>query len=314
MVATASDIKTILVAGTYPSIFSTDHIFDYEQVDKRRFYPSIEILPKNDNNRYDRKQDERSAGFVINIYMKRLGVMSNEIADLETIETEIESLLRAGDLVDNRIVLATADWKRTFIDNKGPNYVLSSLTFRVTELSAGSSDFAQDGFLLFKTAESEQDNKPVADYKYSSVFDTEISDGYSDVEELTVKNTEDGDSVPVHFSGSYNGTFVTNFVVSNSDVGNTGDKLTQVNKLRSNGEKPEICFSYHDDDNSALKNKIVEIFVIEVDQIQRLYRTRDLVVYRLLGKVVKTGTITISGVLEATGTGVPITVTGVLNI
>jgi len=126
------------------------------------------------------------------------------------------------------------------------------------------------------------------------VFDTEDTSGYQDSEEETTQNPDNGQNVPIHFAGKFGGTFVTHFTVGINDVGGSADKLNYLNTLNSNGEKPEIAFTYNDKDNASTPNDVVNVTYIEVDQIQRLYKHNDVIIFRLIGKPIKPGSITIS--------------------
>lgn len=80
--ATTATIKTQLVAGVYPAnTLNSDNIFDYEQYEARRRYPSAEILtvqPKSTSE--TKKSTDITVGYEIRYYVRNLGIRTDEIA------------------------------------------------------------------------------------------------------------------------------------------------------------------------------------------------------------------------------------------
>mgnify|MGYP000916302010 CR=1 FL=1 len=71
-VATAESIKTQILAGTYPSgTIETGNVFDYVQYEKRRMYPSCEVVTIQPESTVEtKKTTETSVGFEIRYYIK----------------------------------------------------------------------------------------------------------------------------------------------------------------------------------------------------------------------------------------------------
>ncbi len=289
MARTASEITKILKTGSYSSQLPLEHIIDYEEIKNRRLYPSIEVVSNSESLRADRKREEGSQEFEVRIYVKRLGIMSDEVERLESYEDEVFNLLSNSSLGDHRIILQTMDWKRTNV-NTPPVHIMSTLRIKVNRIQVAKI-LNQDGFLIFDVSHSDSDNKPSEDYRYVSVFDTDIGDGYDNIDVPVTSNTSD---VPLHFSGTFGGTFVTHCMVTPTDLGSTGDKLNQLRLLNNSGEKTEVAFIYNDLDNTIDPDKILDSPLVEIDQILRLYRTNDGVVFRIIGRVSKPGNIVIS--------------------
>ena len=288
MARSASEIVNILRQGTYSKFMPIEHIFDYEQIPERRLYPSIEVVSTPNSLRSDKRRDELNSTFEIRIYIKRKGIMSDEIAQLEEFELEVNDLIQNATLQDYRILFETHDWSRKD-QLTAPSYIVSTLKVRVSQVLASSIE--QDGVLVFDVSESDNlETAPTADYQYLQVFDTEIGDGYTSVDEAVTKNNDR----PVHFSGIYGGTFITNVMVGFDDVGSTADKLNKMNTLSSNGEKPELAFIHTDKDNSVDLNTITDAVFVEVDTVTRMYKTNEGVVFRVLGKTTRPGTLTIA--------------------
>lgn len=235
MARSASDIVDILKKGTYSIDLPVEHIYDYEQIKNRRLYPSIEVVSTPNSTRSDKSRDELNSTFEVRIYIKRLGIMSDELESLELFEAEVEDLISTATLQDYRILFETRDWSRKDITTTSPSYIISTLKVKVAQVLITSIE--PDGLLLFDLSASVVDTPPIADYQYLSVFDTEISDGYTGIEEAVTNNADDA---PVHFSGIYGGTFITQVMVGFDDIGATSEKLNLLNKLDSNGEKPEF--------------------------------------------------------------------------
>lgn len=289
------NIKQVIADNT---TFNENRIFEYRQVNKRRLYPSIEVLENNNNNRYDKTKTQNTYGFIINIYIKRIGQMSEEISRLDELENSIRSGINTL-TVSNKHTLSTSNWKRDYTDDKGPNYIVSTLDFRIVDTLVPLPIFNTDGYLIYRITSEDLHLQPNKDYRYMAVFDTEISDGYDTIEEATTKNPDEGQNVPVRFAGNYQGVFITNFVVSNDNLGDSSRNfINNFNTLRTNGEKPIHHFVYNENvnqDGSLNKNyKISDSVMVEMDQVQRLYKHDDLVIFRAIGKIIKPDSLTVT--------------------
>lgn len=295
MGVTASQVKTILVAASYPAnTLNEDNIFDYPEKESRRRYPSCEIqLTQPDSTIEDKRQTFKVSTMEIRYYKKLLGVGSDEVAEDDAVQAAIIGALESAVLQNHKIVLETKIWSTIYVqaDQHHPNHVVSTLRISVREITQSTS--VADGFLIFDVSESSVDSAPGADYTYTKVFDVDISEGYRTIQEQ-VTNNPDGLLVPVIYPGGFNGRFIGNVPVKNTDLGTTGEKLNKLMTLRSSGVKPLIAFVYTDKDNQEVPEDITDSMKIVVDQIQRLYRYQDMVVYRILGTVTKPSTISIS--------------------
>jgi len=83
--------------------------------------------------------------------------------------------------------------------------------------------------------------------------------------------------------------------VKAADLGTTGEKLNQLKELRTVGEKPlvQLIFTDKTGDDPA-GSTITETLTIVPDSIQRLYRTRDTVIYRLIATIITPSVITVT--------------------
>lgn len=282
-VATAETIKTQILAGVYPTGTIEDgNVFDYTQYEKRRRYPSCEITTvQPESTTETKKTTETNVTFEIKYYVKNLGIRSDSISSQKSVEDAIRTQIESMVLQDQRIVLESKIWQRDQIGKSGadfPPYMVSTLRVMVRQITPSTA--TADGVLIFKVIGSTVDNAPQADYQYTEVFDVDISEGYR-----TIPEKYTGSNIPIHYAGDFLGNLICNIPIMATDIGSTGDKLNQLIKLRTTGEKPDIKFVYTNKTGGESPNTITETFTVEPDTLQRLYRYNDTVVYRLTATI-----------------------------
>ena len=291
-VATAESIKTQILTGTYPSnTIEAGNVFDYVQYEKRRMYPSCEVVTVQPQSTVEtKKTTEVVVGFEIRYFIKNLGIRSDSILTQKAVEDEISSKIESMTLQDHKVVFESKIWQREQVGKFGadfPPYMVSTLKISVRQIIPSTA--TADGVLKFDLSESDVDSPPSGDYTYTEVFDVDLSEGYRDIPE---KYT--GSSVPLHYAGDFVGTLICNIPVKAADLGSTGDKLNKLITLRTTGEKPDVTFIYTNKTGGASPSTITETFTVEPDTLQRLYRYQDTVVYRLTATVTNPSAITVS--------------------
>ena len=291
-VATAESIKTQILTGTYPSnTIEAGNVFDYIQYEKRRMYPSCEVVTVQPQSTVEtKKTTEVVVGFEIRYFIKNLGIRSDSILTQKAVEDEISSKIESMTLQDHKVVFESKIWQREQVGKFGadfPPYMVSTLKISVRQIIPSTA--TADGVLKFDVSESNVDSAPLADYTYTEVFDVDLSEGYRDIPE---KYT--GSSVPLHYAGDFVGTLICNIPVKAADLGSTGDKLNKLITLRTTGEKPDVTFIYTNKTGGASPSTITETFTVKPDTLQRLYRYQDTVVYRLTATITTPSAITVS--------------------
>jgi len=282
-VATADTIKTQILTGTYPeNTINENNVYDYEQYDKRRRYPSCEVwTTQPESTTESKKTTETTVGFEIRYYVKNLGIRSSQITSQKDVEAEIMSVIEAMTLQDNKVVLESKIWAREQVGRFGgnfPSYIVSVLRIVVRQITPSTA--TADGVLVFKDG-SVVDNDPEEDYTYSEVFDVDLIGGYRNIpEKYTTSN------VPKFYAGNFEGRLICNIPVKADDLGTTGDKLNKLITLRATtGETPDINFVYTNKTGGASPVTITETFTVKPESLQRLYRYQDTVVYRFIGVI-----------------------------
>lgn len=287
--ATAATIKTQLIAGTYPeNTLNSDNIFDFEQYVNRRKYPSCEIITvQPESTTETKKSTETTISYEIRYYSKNIGIRTDEIASQKSVEDVILAQMESMVLQDHKIVFESKQWNRQQVQRNGaqPAYTLSVLRVTVRQILVTTA--TADGTLKFKLIGSTVSNAPAGDYTYTNVFDVDFMSGYRDIEEGYT-----GSNIPLHFAGHISGRFIANIMVKAADLGSTGEKLNQMDKLNSNGEKNQYRFEYIN--KTADSSTITNVFDCEVDSIQALYNTATGVVFRVIAKLISNITVTIS--------------------
>jgi len=296
-VATAETIKTQILTGTYPeNTINANNVYDYEQYDKRRRYPSCEVWTTQPESTIEsKKTTETTVGFEIRYYVKNLGLRSAQIISQKDVEAEIMSVIEAMTLQDHKVVLESKIWAREQVGRFGgnfPSYIVSVL--RITVRQVIPSTATADGKLVFIKAGSkvapDDINLPAVDYEYTEVFDVDLIGGYRNIPE---KYTSDV-GVPKYYAGNFEGRLICNIPVQTGDLGPTGDKLNKLIALRTVGETPDINFVYTNKTGGTSPSTITETFTVKPESLQRLYRYQDTVVYRFIGVISEPSAITVT--------------------
>jgi len=291
-VATADTIKTQILTGTYPeNTINSNNVYDYEQYDKRRRYPSCEVWTTQPESTIEsKKTTETTVGFEIRYYVKNLGIRSSQITSQKDVEAEIMSVIEAMTLQDNKVVLESKIWAREQVGRFGgnfPSYIVSVLRIVVRQITPSTA--TADGVLKFDLSESNVDSAPGADYTYSEVFDVDLIGGYRNIPEKYTSS-----NIPHYYAGNFEGRLICNIPVKAADLGTTGDKLNKLITLRSIGETPDVTFIYTNKTGGASPSSITETFTVKPESLQRLYRYQDTVVYRFIGVISSPSAITVS--------------------
>lgn len=287
--ATAATIKTQLEAGTYPDdTLSSYNIFDYEQYEGRRKYPSCEVITNQPESTTEtKKSTETSLGYEIRYFQRNLGVRTDEVAAQKTVEDVIMSQIESMVLQDHKIVMESKQWSRSQVNKSPghPSYTLSILKITVRQVTSTTS--TADGTLTFVYLNSNVTNTPSANYTYSNIFDVDLTSGYRDHDESYVNS-----NIPKHFAGDLEGHFLCSIMVKTADLGTTGDKLNKMPLLLSTGEKPTYQFIYTNLTSNS--GTITNTFTCEVDRVQMQYSTREGVIFRITAKLITDVTVVMS--------------------
>jgi len=283
-IATAATIKTQLVAGTYPSnTLSSDNIFDFPQYEKRRKYPSCDIETIQPASTTEtKKSTDTTVSYSISYYVRNLGARTDEVESQKLVEDVIMSQVESMVLQDHKVVLESKIWKREQVSRtqSHPSYTVSTLRITVRQIIVTTA--TADGTLKFILSGSTVDSG--ANYTYTNVFDVDLQSGYRTIEE-----GHTGSNIPLRFAGHIQGRFIANIMINASDIGSTDDKLNEMTKLRTVGEKPIYKFEYTN--KTADSTTVVNTFTCEVESVQMQYRTNDGVVFRIIAKLVSDITV-----------------------
>ena len=278
--ATAATIRTQLIAGSYPDdTLSEDNIFDYKQYELRRKYPSCEIeTVQPESSTETKRSTEFAIAYEIRYFVRNLGIRTDEIANQKLVEDVIMAQIESMVLQDHKVVLEQKTWKREQVNRAPghPAYTVSVLKITVRQITTTTA--TADGTLTFILANSNVANPPASNYTYTNVCDVDLKAGYRTIEEGHV-----GSNIPKKFAGHLMGNFICSIMVNSTDLGSTGEKLDEMTKLLSTGEKPTYEFTYVN--KTADSSTITNTFTCEVDSVQMQYSTRDGVVFRLIAKL-----------------------------
>lgn len=291
-VATAASIKTQLDGGSYPAnTLTSDLIFDYQQFERRRRYPSCEIVTIQPESREETKDSTFfTSAYEIRYYTKRLGAGTDEVSATKLVEDEIISRIELIVLQDHKITFESKIWSRKTEQRSKthPAYIVSILKVLVRQITPTTA--VVDAVLKFSLSGSTVDNPPAGDFTYSPVTNVDIQGGYK-----TIRESFTDSHIPLFFAGDFEGRLICDIPIKATDLGTTGEKLNQLKELRSVGEKPlvQLIFTDKTGDDPA-GSTITETLTIVPDTIQRLYRTRDTVVYRLIATIITPSVITVT--------------------
>ena len=269
----------------------SDLIFDYEQFEKRRRYPSCEIITIQPESTEETKDSTFfSAAYEIRYYTKRLGGGTDEIETTKSVEDVIIAQIESLVLQDHKIVFESKIWSRKTFQRSGahPAYIVSTLKVTVRQVTPSTA--VVDAVLKFNLANSTVDTPPAGDFTYSPVTNVDIQGGYR-----TIRESITDSNIPLFFAGDFEGRLICDIPVKAADLGTTGEKLNQLKELRAVGEKPLVQLVFTDKTgNDPAGSTITETLTIIPDKLQRLYRTRDTVVYRLIATIITPSTIVVT--------------------
>jgi len=291
-VATAATIKTQLDGGSYPDdTLTSDLIFDYQQFEKRRRYPSCEIVTIQPESREETKDSTFfTSAYEIRYYTKRLGAGTDEVSTTKLVEDEIIARIELIVLQDHKITFESKIWSRKTEQRSRthPAFITSILKVLVRQITPTTA--IRDGILKFILSGSTVQNPPAGDFTYTSAVNVDIQHGYRDIVEPV---TQDFDSI--HFTGDLTGRFICEIIVKAVDMGTTGEKVNKLGTIDANGNRPLLQFEYTNktgDDPTA--STITETINLLPESIQRIYRTKDTVVFRLIANIINEPTITVT--------------------
>ena len=133
------------------------------------------------------------------------------------------------------------------------------------------------------------DFPPASDFTYAEVFDVENSEGFRDTE-LDVDNNITDAGIPIYFAGRFSGILTMKSYLSIADIGSTSEKINQIYKRQSNGEKIEaiIFRTYTNRDNST----IVISTLVRVQEMKIIEGETGLLTWQILAKIIKPSAIT----------------------
>ena len=287
-VATAATIKTQIIAGTYPdNTLHEYNVYDFEQYVSRRMYPSCEVVTvQPESSSETGAGTEFTVAFEVRYFVRNLGVRTDEIANQKLVEDAIMVQLESMVLQDHKIVFESKIWKREQVqkDKTHPAYTVSVL--RITVRQVTPTTRPPLGVLQFVKIGSDVTNPPASDYTYTNVFDVDFVTGYNDIEEGYT-----GSHIPEHYSEHINGRFIANVMVNSTDLGTTGDKLNNMDKLNAYGEKQQYRFRYTD--KTADELQIITTFDGEVENVNAQYKSSNGVIFRIIVKLISDTTVSI---------------------
>lgn len=291
MAITTDSVLTALKNGSYTlTSLDDDNFFKTKQPEKRRRYPSIELLETPLGNTATQEKLDFIRGFEVRIFLALRGGVTtgqqDEITNLEVLEQEILAVLETTTLGEHKITVEDKKWKRDYHNEELRPYIMSVLTITVRQVS-GISD-TPDGVLVFDKDNSEGDSLPSANYTYTQTFNTDISDGYNHIEEFSNANAN-----PKDYTGGFRGSMITHIKVRSADLGSTTDKLNQIRLPQSNGELPAITFIYTNKSSATPSTETIqETLLVNVERVDRIYRVNDNTVFRLSCRIQQPSIIT----------------------
>jgi len=251
------------------------------------------LVTKQESEFFTRETDKFKIRVIYKIQGTNEAAWNDMEADVEDIEGEIETRIKATYNPQTGIgVFFTSDFNwinRDEIETgqKQDLLIVRELDLSLTRILSRLTtvfDSFQRG-IFFDLSESKNlDTPPLADYKYTEVFEVDAFEGFTD-KEVQVQAHPDGVGVPLLYSGGFSGTLTMKAYAKNADYGTTADKLNQIYKRQTNGEKPEIALlRTYTNRNSETLNKTTFVRVIQVGDPEPM---SDLLTWQLICKIIK---------------------------
>lgn len=290
MPISTDDILTALSQATYTlSSLTPTRFFKTELPDSRRRFPSVELLETPIGNTATQDGTDFVRSFDIRIFLGLRGGSTvgqkSTISNLETLEKEIIDVVEGISLLDHKLIINERSWSRQYFNDKSRPYVMSILTVKARQITGVSEQ--PDGILVYDVGSSQSvGSAPSINYQYTQVFNTQIISGFGDTDEFV-----NSDNNPRRYTEGFFGSFITNVHVSNTDLGTTDDKLNNLKKLKSNGEKPIVSFIYTDKtEDTPSTTDIQRAIKVTIDDIKEMYKAKEGTTFTITAKLLELGT------------------------
>ena len=292
MAISTDSVLAALKAGTYTlESITASRFFKVKQPENRRRYPSIELIETPLSETAAEEKSDFVRKFDVRIFLGLHGGTTtgqeDDISDLEVLEQEILFVMNNTTLGEHKITIEDKQWRRDYKNEALRPHILSVLTFTIRQVTGATS--TPDGILTYVIATSTADNKPVSDYVYTNVYNVDINEGHTDIDE-SINNTTN----PQRFTGDFFGTFIGHIKVSDVDLGATSDKLNELRKIQANGEKQIVSFKFTNKAQNTPTTKTIRRDVkLTIDSINEQYRVGDNTVFRILAKLLEPSATTV---------------------
>ncbi len=292
MAISTDSVLQALKDGIYTlESITPSRFFKVKQPETRRRYPSIELIETPLSETAAEEKSDFVRKFDVRIFLGLHGGTTtgqeDDISDLELLEQEILFVMNNTTLGEHKITIEDKQWRRDYKNEALRPHILSVLTFTIRQVTGATS--TPDGILTYIIATSTADNKPVADYVYTNVYNVDINEGTTDIDE-SINSTPN----PQRFAGDFFGTFIGHIKVSDVDLGATSDKLNELRKIQANGEKQIVSFKFTNKAQNTPTTKTIQRDIkLTVDSINEQYRVGDNTVFRILAKLLEPSATTV---------------------
>jgi len=270
--------------------------FAHDQQQSEIYDKAVEVILQSPLNKEYKGEffERQEQNFLIRIRYHRQG---NNKADWDISESDVQlmeqKIMTILQTVYDPWVGNGTYWSANFLwsnvdklDGPDPmlvrelNIILGKI---VSRINSGFFSFRRG--VLFQNAGSQGDNPPGANYSYTEVFDVDDMESFGDKELAVTGDFGDGKGVPLHYATRFQGMWTGSMYLKTNDIGNTTDKVNQIYRRMNNGEHPEVIFvSTYKNNAGQTYTKTQTLILLEK---HTKFPTTDLVVVRLVGKIIK---------------------------
>ena len=181
-------------------------------------------------------------------------------------------------------------------DNLQPE-LIRRLTFTLTKITSDETEVFHTGYggvLVFDTSTSTGDSKPVSDFTYAEVYNTDFEEG-SEVKGVMTRNSSLKTGTQIWFRTKFQGIFRGELMAKKSDMNTaTLESLDNIYKAQNNGELGTVVLLDSMDNTEGSPATLTMSMKMHVTNMKLLGRAEDLVKITMTGRIISPSTWTVA--------------------
>lgn len=286
----------------------TVKFYAWPQIEGTHFTKAVEVIKTNeeqDENVTAHPQfNEISDTYIINC---RIRLTDVQFTTRDTIEGQIEDMAAEVVRILKTVYQPSSSTGAFFAAKRGweinDSYkseqpeLIRTLRFTLTKITSNETEVFQTGFggvLVFDTSASTGDSKPVSDYTYAEVYNTEFEEG-SPVVGIMTRNSSSSTGEQVWFREKFQGLFIGEMMAKKSDMNTaTLESLDNIYKAQASGELGTVVLLGSMDNTEGSPATLTMSIKMHIINMKLMGRAEDLVRIRMTGRIIERSTWTVA--------------------